>query len=110
MDLQQFLQQLVASDYAHVAATGISIGGIIFTIIQYLDNNFNLPPAVKRWGAIVAAIVLPPLAYYGLTSLTHAALTANGWFLVLCVAASTLAHVTSQVMHKSTEPTLPVNG
>lgn len=103
MDLITFLQSLTAEDWAHAATVGVTVGALIFRLIEWLDTQLTIPPAVKRVGAIVLAAIVPPGAYFGLTALTHAALTANGWFLAACVVVAAVGYVTAHNLHATTE-------
>lgn len=103
MDLINFLQPLVASDGAHVAAAAAAVGIIVFGIVNYLDAQFNLPADVKFWGSMALAYVLPFAAYFGLQALSQSPVDLNGLFL-----AASVGWVVSQGIRRVQQAKKPV--
>lgn len=110
MDLYDFLKQMVALDFAHIATAAAIVGGIVFGIIEIVDSRLKRPQTatdpgnpglnrnVKFWGAIILSFLLPFLAYVYVNNVDGKPINENGIFL-----AAGVGFMASQGIHWVTE-------
>ncbi len=88
MDLQTFLDSLVAGDFAAVAPTAIIVGALVWAIIEGLQKLYTkdgngppFSPDIQFWLAIILSFGIPLTAYVVDVLLSSRQVTLNGLFL-----------------------------
>lgn len=111
MDLINFLQSLVADSFLGVAAVALTVGALVYGIIEAVDavvkrgNPEGIPSQAKFWLAIGLSFVVPVGAYVLLQLQTSQPVVLNGLFLAFAVG-----YVVSQAAHKVLERNEPKGG
>jgi hypothetical protein len=101
MDLIGFLSTLVADSFLGVATVAITVGALIFGLIEGIDaivkhsNPAGLSSRFKFYMAIVLAFIVPVGAYVALQLQTSQPVVLNGLFLACAVG-----YVVSQGLHR----------
>jgi hypothetical protein len=104
MDIITFLQSLVADSFLGVAVVALTVGGLVFAIIEFIDmlvkrgNPAGMPSKFKFWLAIALSFVLPVGAYVLLQLQTNQPVVLNGLFLACAVG-----YAVSQGLHRIIE-------
>ena len=111
MDLIGFLQSLVADSFLGVATVAITVGALVFGIVEAVDalvkrsNPSGLSSQFKFYMAIVLAFIVPVGAYVALQLQTSQPIVLNGLFLACAVG-----YAVYQVAHKLWEKNEPEGG
>lgn len=101
MELQQFLEGLVAGSAGEVAATAAAVGLLVFSLIEGVDvlvkrkNGVGLNSDLKFWSALVLSFGVPLGAYSGLQAINNERIELNGLFL-----ACGVGYAASQIVHR----------
>jgi hypothetical protein len=95
VDLLDFLRSLVASDAGAVAATAVTVGVVVWFIINRLDGVIA-DGMTKFIVSLALAFGVPIGAYIALQLLTASPITLNGLWL-----ACTIGWIISQGIHRT---------
>lgn len=104
MDLIGFLQTLVADSFLGVAAVALTVGGVVYGLIEFVDmlikkqNPAGMSNQFKFWLAIALSFIVPVGAYVLLQLQTSQPVVLNGLFMAFAVG-----YVVSQGIHRLLE-------
>lgn len=102
--MDDFINQLIAGDFLHIAIAAAAVGLLVFGIIEFVDRLVShdrtqpgLTPQVKFWSAIVLSFIVPIAAYIVQSVQTGVHPSLTGLFLACAVG-----YVASQAVHWGT--------